>query len=196
MGKLCNAWEVILKKIQRYVTDLYLAHKLRLPQGTVSVDCMAFFSLSDYTKLSSIKLINWQRLRSGWIKLNADGGCKGNPGKSGGGGIFRDCNGDFLLAYCDVYGYGTSMQAESMVVFCGLQFVAELGGRYVWLELDSLELVLILQGLHQCSWRLHYVVRNIRKAMEQYSYTVTHIMREGKQGANELANEAIQRGEG
>lgn len=77
------------------------------------------------------------------------------------------------------------MQAEAMAVLSGLRFVAELHGQYVWLELDSLELVRILQGLHHCPWHLHYVVRSIRLIMEQFSCTITHVMREGNQGADD-----------
>lgn len=51
-------WEEILMKIQRYVTDLHIAHNLRLPKGNTPVNCMIFFSLTDYPKPSVFKLIS------------------------------------------------------------------------------------------------------------------------------------------
>ena len=35
----------------------------------------------------------------GWFKLNSDGASYGNPGKAGGGGIIRDCNGLWIKGF-------------------------------------------------------------------------------------------------
>lgn len=44
-------------------------------------------------------VIKWNRLAAGWVKLNMDGSCRGNPGNSGGGGVIRDAEGNFLAGF-------------------------------------------------------------------------------------------------
>lgn len=34
--------------------------------------------------------VKWEKLVEGWLKLNVDGSCRGNPGSSGGGRIIQD----------------------------------------------------------------------------------------------------------
>lgn len=41
----------------------------------------------------------WQRPDSDWVKLNFDGATKGNPWKAGGGGVFKDAEGQLVGLY-------------------------------------------------------------------------------------------------
>lgn len=93
-----------------------------------------------------------------WTKLNVYGACKGNPGLYGGGGLFRSGNGRLKLAFYEYYGYGTSMFAEAKAIQSGLLLAKDLDIVYLWLEIDSLELVKILRGLHSCPWGLYCIV--------------------------------------
>lgn len=63
-----------------------MAQKIQLPRGNLTSDCMKFFNLIDYTHTVDINLIVWQKPRPHWLKFNADGASRGNPGKSGGEG--------------------------------------------------------------------------------------------------------------
>lgn len=45
-------------------------------------------------------------------KLNSDNCSKGNPGKSEGGGLFRDSEGKFLLAFSCYFVEMTNLQEE------------------------------------------------------------------------------------
>ncbi|KAF5447640.1 hypothetical protein F2P56_033179 [Juglans regia] len=47
----------------------------------------------------SPRIIYWQRPPEGWVKLNVDGSCRGNPGPSGGGGLIRDRLGVVQVAF-------------------------------------------------------------------------------------------------
>lgn len=124
-GKLMK-WEEILYKIQRYVNDLFIAHKIKLPKGSISLDCMEFFKLSAFHMPIKIKLITWQRPRLQWVKLNVDGAYKGNPRRAGGGCTFRNSHGNLLLDFYEFFGQGTSMSVNAMALFCGLLLAKEL----------------------------------------------------------------------
>lgn len=67
------------------------------------------------------------------------------------------------------------MLAEAMSVDSGLQLVGDLNAMFLWLEVDSLELVHVLQGTHKCPWRLHYTVNSIQKLLEQHFCVITHV---------------------
>ncbi|XP_019431643.1 PREDICTED: uncharacterized protein LOC109338785 [Lupinus angustifolius] len=49
-----------------------------------------------YTLAHAITKVRWLPPSQGWIKINSDGAAHGYPGHAGGGGIFRDNNGDML----------------------------------------------------------------------------------------------------
>ncbi|KAJ0095450.1 hypothetical protein Patl1_15067 [Pistacia atlantica] len=59
-----------------------------------------------------LKLVYWRKLTEGWIKLNVDGCCQGNPGNCGGGGVIRDVRGFFKGAFSSSFGHGTNNEAE------------------------------------------------------------------------------------
>lgn len=192
-------WEDIIGNIQWYVIDLYIAHRIHPPKGNTPRECMVFFKLSDHPKVLDIKLITWQKPRLNWIKYNVDGVCSGNRGRAGGGGIFRNEYGEMLLAFCEYFGFGTSMLVEALAILHGLKYAQGLNITFLWLELDSLELVYILQGLHRCPWHLNYhlnyIMSNINSLLSSYVWVISHVMRESNQGADALANEALN-GEG
>ena len=56
--------------------------------------------------------VSWIKPSSGWYKLNTDGASIGNPGKVGGGGVIRDCHGDWVKGYSRSIGHTTSVLAE------------------------------------------------------------------------------------
>lgn len=57
----------------------------------------------------------------GYCKLNMDGYSLGNLSPSGGGGILRDSDGDFLFGFSIPLGTLTSVQAEVKSLRFGLQ---------------------------------------------------------------------------
>ncbi|XP_040998661.1 uncharacterized protein LOC121244564 [Juglans microcarpa x Juglans regia] len=54
------------------------------------------------------KCIKWWRPSAGWVKLNIDGSCQGNPGNCGGGGVICDSTGSLIAAFSESYGFGTN----------------------------------------------------------------------------------------
>ena len=77
------------------------------------------------------------------VKLNTDGCSRGNPGRSGGGGLFRDYDGRFLLGFSCYFGETTSLHAELKALLFGARLGVSRGLVKLHLESDSLVLVRI-----------------------------------------------------
>ncbi|KAG5629990.1 hypothetical protein H5410_001707, partial [Solanum commersonii] len=58
--------------------------------------------------------VNWERPPPNTFQLNTDGSALSNLGKIGGGGIFRDSQGDMIYAYTVSLGTGTNNLAERL----------------------------------------------------------------------------------
>ena len=56
--------------------------------------------------------IRWEKPCSEWLKLNTDGLSLGNPGLTGGGGLIRDDNGDWVVGFARKIGFASSFMAE------------------------------------------------------------------------------------
>ncbi|XP_027103043.1 uncharacterized protein [Coffea arabica] len=78
-------------------------------------------SLPDNSQVDFFDMIAWLRSKiviwevcwecpdQSVVKLNADGCSKGNLGRSGGGGLFRDFDGRFILGFSCWFGKATSL---------------------------------------------------------------------------------------
>ncbi|KAK4852601.1 hypothetical protein QYF36_025365 [Acer negundo] len=72
------------------------------------------------------KIVKWSRPPVGWIKLNCDGSCRGNPGNTGGGGIIRDSNGMVKRAISTHYRDGTNNGSELKASVDGIRLCKRL----------------------------------------------------------------------
>nr|XP_027096109.1 uncharacterized protein LOC113716006 [Coffea arabica] len=97
----------------------------------------------------------------GGYKLNTDGRSLRNPGVSGGGGVLRDSQGDFVLAFSCSLGFITSLHAELKALAHGVQQCIARGYLEVHLEVDSLSLVRIISGDQACPWWLQKEVEGL-----------------------------------
>jgi len=77
----------------------------------------------------------WAPPRDGFLKLNFDGASKGNPGRAGYGGVFRNSLGQALWAFHGYIGQDTNNSAELEGLIHGLQ-----------LALDKQWLPLVVEG--------------------------------------------------
>ncbi|KAK3199205.1 hypothetical protein Dsin_022620 [Dipteronia sinensis] len=121
------------------------------------------------------KIILWVKPPVGWMKLNCDGSCRGNPGNSGGGGIIRDCHGMMKAAFSSYFGNGTNSSAE---------------------------LKAILEGIRLCKWLLYFNViiesdsrlvidwlRRGRCTLWEGNSAADFLAREGEMGKNNIYEE-------
>ncbi|XP_041001650.1 uncharacterized protein LOC121247351 [Juglans microcarpa x Juglans regia] len=71
-------------------------------------------------------LVKWSKPPSGWIKLNCDGSYRNNPESSGGGGILRDIDGYFKVAFSAHFGLGTNNKVELRAMLEGIRLCKSL----------------------------------------------------------------------
>ncbi|XP_071933169.1 uncharacterized protein [Coffea arabica] len=86
-----------------------------------------FENLSQPSSPLQCRLVRWQAAGTGIVTLNIDGCSKGNPGTSGGGGVFRASDGQALVGYSVFLGVGTSLRAEVLALLADLRFCGQKG---------------------------------------------------------------------
>lgn len=124
-----------------------------------------------------------------WIKINTDGASKGNLGVAAAGGILRNNNRDFIRAFAGHLGFHSSIFAEAKTIFLGLRFAKRLDLNQVWVEIDSLILVNILNCLVDVPYSIVYIVRDTKLIVAEVGdCKFTHIHRECNVLADCIAN--------
>ena len=115
-----------------------------------------FYCVSKVKKLASKVAISVSCTKpsSGWHKLNTDGASLGNPGKSGGGGLIRNSQGNWIKGFSRPIGFTTSVMAELWVLRNGLYLAIQLGINFLEVELDAKVIVDMLNNT-DCSNRKH-----------------------------------------
>jgi len=132
------------------------------------------------------------------LAVYVDGGSRGNPGPSGGG--FAVLKGGKLVHKgSQFFGLKTNNQAEYMALKLALQTVHEKfgdGETAVDCFMDSQLVVEQMSG----NWRVKNanilpLFREARKIADQFkSFTISHVAREENYLADNLANQAMDRG--
>jgi len=163
-------------------------------------------------QLPSVALINaprnFQSNKVSWIappehtfKLNFDGASKGNPGKAGYGGIFRDHAGKHKLIYFGNIGWDTNNSAEMEGLWQGLLLAR--AHNYLPLEVEGDSQILInmvkqlLNGSHSSkiatSWRLEARLEAIElELLNNRAIIFSHVKREGNKVADIIANLGVE----
>ena len=88
--------------------------------------------------------IKWLRPERGWIKLNTDGEVNSALGRAGGGGILRDCEGNWIGGIARFLGNCYSLMAELWAFKDGLSLAKNLGYFSICIEVDAEMIVLLL----------------------------------------------------
>lgn len=137
------------------------------------------------------------------FKLNFDGASKGNPGKAGFGGIFRDHEGSPLLIFFGNIGWDTNNSTELEGLWQGLLLSQRHGFQTLEIEVDSLILInmanQLLNGVHAHqianSWRLEARLDAIEQALHtNRAIILNHVKWEGNKVADLLANLGVENG--
>lgn len=128
--------------------------------------------------------------------IYSDGGARGNPGPAGIGVIAYDENKNKVFEISEYIGETTNNQAEYRAVIAGIKKAKELGAKEVDFYLDS---ELVVKQLNQ-----EYKVKNQDLAplfVQVYNASLSfkkikfyHVRREFNKEADQLANEAMDRG--
>ena len=78
--------------------------------------------------------------------MNSDGSVINNPDKAGGGGLFRDHEGNWVKGYARGIGHTNSFLAELWALRDGLNIAREMGVSNLIIELDALSIVLLMNN--------------------------------------------------
>ena len=81
--------------------------------------------------------VKWSKPPEGWYKLNSDGASCENPGKAGGGGLIRDCSGNWFKGFARSICFATSVTAEFWALRDGLKLALSQGIQNLIVELAA-----------------------------------------------------------
>ncbi len=130
------------------------------------------------------------------IEIFTDGGSRGNPGPSGGGyAIYR--GGKLVAKGSNFYGEKTNNQAEYLAIRDALRHAHEQYGELkVECYMDSKLAVEQMNGEWKVkSENVRPLFNEVRRIADQFNhFRISHVRREQNTVADQLANEAMDRG--
>src|SRR6476646_6506525 len=128
----------------------------------------------------------------------SDGGARGNPGPAGYGVVIKDETGRKVAALSEYLGHQTNNFAEYQGLIAALEYALQHGPKALKLISDSELLVRQIKGIYKVKnatlQDLHGRAKELIAKLEWFS--IGHAMREQNQEADQLANEAMDKGMG
>lgn len=125
--------------------------------------------------------------------LSFDGASKGNPGRSGAGGVVKKADGGIVLRYAWGVGYNTSIQAEALALLQGLKQLKSLGIQVASVFGDSQTIIkTMVDNASLSDLRLSRLIRRIRTLSNSFQcLNFYHIKRDNNKDADAEANKAV-----
>lgn len=139
--------------------------------------------------VKEIKTVYWSKPIPGWVKLNCDGSCRGNPGNLGGGGIIRDFQGVVKAAFSAHFGHGTNNEAELQAILEGIRLCKQFHFFNVVIESDSRIVVDWFRKRRCTLWYLWDFWDDLMNELEGLNFEVVHQYRKGNGAADFLARD-------
>jgi ribonuclease HI len=140
----------------------------------------------------SYRDILWTPPLLNWIKCNTDGASIGNPGNASCGGVFRDSNAEFLLAFAEPIGHASSYLAELCGAMKAVEIAHARNWTNIWIETDSALVVTTFNNPSKpVPWSLRNRWRNVLVMIQSLNFIVSHICREGNKVADLFANQGL-----
>jgi probable phosphoglycerate mutase len=129
---------------------------------------------------------------------HCDGGSRGNPGPSGYGAVIEDANGRVVAELSGFLGIRTNNYAEYSGLLAVLQWAIENSAKHLRVISDSELMVKQIQGKYKvASPILRPLFEEARKLSRRIAvFEIRHTLRGGNKQADQLANEAMDRGMG
>ena len=128
-----------------------------------------------------------------WVKVNTNGACISGGNSTACRGVLRDSVGHWMQGFNCYLGKGSVLSAELNGALQGLNLVWEIGFKKVWLEMDSVEgLELIQQGFsftHPCVSLIQQITDLIARSWE---VNFSHTCRDSNKVADYLAKMALR----
>ena len=134
----------------------------------------------------------------GSYTAHCDGGSRGNPGPSGYGAIIEDPNGNIVARLSEFLGRQTNNFAEYKGLLAVLTWAHEHGARRLRVVSDSELMVKQMKGQYKVASPglrpLWEEAKRLAGRLERFE--MRHILRGGNKEADQLANEAMDKGMG
>src|SRR5882672_11929135 len=133
-----------------------------------------------------------------YLIAHCDGGARGNPGPSGYGVVIQDEAGRKVAALSQYLGHQTNNFAEYQGLIAALEYAIEHGHKALKVVSDSELLVRQIKGIYKVKnltlQELHARAKELIAQLEWFS--IDHALREHNREADELANQAMDKGTG
>ncbi len=132
------------------------------------------------------------------VIAHCDGGSRGNPGPAGFGAVLEDASGRILARLSEFLGKRTNNYAEYSALLAVLAWTIENGYRRLRVVADSELMVRQMQGRYKVnSPDLRPLWEEAQRRVRQLDhFEMQHTLRGGNKLADQLANEAMDRGMG
>src|ERR1700687_4788525 len=133
-----------------------------------------------------------------YLIAHSDGGARGNPGPAGYGVVIQDEAGRKVAALSHYLGHQTNNFAEYQGLIAALEYAIEQGHKALKVVSDSELLVRQIKGIYKVKnatlQELHARAKQLIAQLEWFS--IDHALREHNREADNLANEAMDKGSG
>jgi ribonuclease HI len=133
-----------------------------------------------------------------YLIAHSDGGARGNPGPAGYGVVIQDEAGRKVAALSQYLGHQTNNFAEYQGLIAALEYAVERGPKALKLISDSELLVRQIKGIYKVKnstlQELHGRAKELIAQLDWFS--IDHALREHNREADDLANQAMDKGMG
>jgi ribonuclease HI len=133
-----------------------------------------------------------------YLIAHSDGGARGNPGPAGYGVVVQDESGRKVAALSEYLGHQTNNFAEYQGLIAALEYALKHGPKALKLISDSELLVRQIKGIYKVKnatlQELHGRAKELIAQLDWFS--IGHALREHNQEADQLANDAMDKGMG
>ena len=132
----------------------------------------------------------------GTLRVNVDGGARGNPGPAAIAAVVMDGDGAVLEERSEAIGTTTNNVAEYRALLLGIERAAALGASRLELLGDSELIVRQVSGDYKVKDpTLRDLHRQVHEALKRFDgWSIRHVRREENAEADRLVNEELDRG--
>ncbi|KAJ6731270.1 REVERSE TRANSCRIPTASE ZINC-BINDING DOMAIN-CONTAINING PROTEIN-RELATED-RELATED [Salix viminalis] len=133
------------------------------------------------------KMVRWIKPKEHCFKLNVDGSFQGRSARvRWWGGILRDWHGNVSFYFFLPLKAKSALHAEILTLYHGLRICKDRGISKVWIEMDALSVINLVQNRCIGSWEVCYSLHGIYDCLNSFQFHLSHIYREGNQVADHL----------
>ena len=133
-----------------------------------------------------------------YLVAHTDGGARGNPGPAGYGVVIHDSGGRKVAALSQYLGRQTNNVAEYQALIAALEYAVEHGPKALKLVSDSELMVRQITGIYKVKdptlRDLHARASQLISQLQWFH--IEHVLRGHNREADELANQAMDKGSG